>query len=44
MKKIKTSKLTKKEKQNSLNEIRFLASIKSKYIVSYKEVFFDDNQ
>ena len=31
-----------KEKENSLNEIRILASINSPYIVSYKEAFYDN--
>ena len=31
-----------KEKQNALDEIRFLASISSPYIISYREAFFDD--
>lgn len=34
--------LTDKEKQNALNEVRILASIKHPNIVSYKEAFIDD--
>lgn len=30
-----------KEKENALNEVRFLASIKSGHIVGYKESFYD---
>ena len=33
--------LSEKQKLNSLNEIRVLASINSKYIVNYKEAFLD---
>jgi NIMA (never in mitosis gene a)-related kinase len=30
-----------KDKENSLNEIRILASVENPYIVSYKEAFYD---
>ena len=42
LKKVKLSNLTQKEKTNSLNEVRILASVKSKYVISYKEAFFDE--
>ena len=42
LKKVKLSNLTEKEKTNSLNEVRILASVKSKYVISYKEAFFDE--
>lgn len=42
LKKVELSKLSKKEKENALNEIRLLASIDSTYIVSYKDAFFDN--
>ena len=42
MKKVKLPKLSRKEKQNSLNEVRILASIQHPYIISYKEAFYDD--
>jgi NIMA (never in mitosis gene a)-related kinase len=42
LKKCKIGRLKPKEKQNSLNEIRILASVRSDYIVCYKEAFFDD--
>lgn len=41
-KKVKFSSMNQKDKQNALNEIRFLASITHPNIVSYKEVFIDD--
>jgi NIMA (never in mitosis gene a)-related kinase len=41
MKKVKLPKLSRKEKQNSLNEVRILASIQHPYIISYKEAFYD---
>ena len=36
-------KLSDKEKENALNEVRILASIRSPYIISYKEVFLTEN-
>jgi NIMA (never in mitosis gene a)-related kinase len=42
LKKVKLSNLSEKEKQNALNEVRILASVKSKYVVTYKEAFFDE--
>jgi NIMA (never in mitosis gene a)-related kinase len=43
LKRVFTHKLKAREKQNSLNEIRILASIDSPYVVSYKEAFFEDD-
>ena len=43
MKTIKISKLDSKEKQNALNEIRFLASLNHKNIIGYKDAFYDDS-
>jgi NIMA (never in mitosis gene a)-related kinase len=43
MKKVKLSALNEKERENALNEVRILASIKSPYIIGYKEAFFEDN-
>ena len=34
--------LTEKEKENALNEVRILASIKHTNVISYKEAFFDE--
>ena len=34
--------LNEKEKQNALNEIRLLASVKHPNVVEYKESFFDE--
>ncbi|CAD8185753.1 unnamed protein product [Paramecium pentaurelia] len=42
LKKVKLGSLKQKEKENALNEVRLLASINNKYIVAYKEAFFDD--
>ena len=36
-------KLNKKEQENSVNEVRILASIKNPFVIGYKEAFFDDN-
>lgn len=41
VKKVLIGKLQPKEKENSLNEIRILASVNHKNVVSYKESFFD---
>jgi NIMA (never in mitosis gene a)-related kinase len=35
-------KLSQKEKENALNEVRILASIDCPDIVAYKEAFFED--
>ena len=42
LKKVQITNLSEKQKLNSLNEIRVLASVKSKYIVEYKESFLDE--
>jgi len=42
LKKVKLPSLSDKEKQNALNEVRLLASIRHDSIISYKEAFFDE--
>ncbi|KRW98194.1 Protein kinase-like domain [Pseudocohnilembus persalinus] len=42
LKKVKMNKLTEKEKNNALNEIRILASINNENIIGYKEAFYDE--
>lgn len=42
LKKVKMGNLTPKEKENALNEVRILASLHHKNVISYKEAFFDD--
>ena len=42
LKKVKLLNLSDKEKENALNEVRILASVKSNFVVSYKEAFFDE--
>ena len=42
LKKVKMKALSPKEKQNALNEVRILASVKSPYVISYKEAFIDE--
>jgi NIMA (never in mitosis gene a)-related kinase len=42
LKRVKFRKLSEKEKENALNEIRILASVKDKHVISYKEAFFDE--
>lgn len=34
--------LSDREKENALNEVRILASIKNKNVASYKQAFFDE--
>ena len=43
MKKVKMMKLSEKEKENALNEVRILASIQHPNIIGYKEAFFEDS-
>lgn len=43
MKKVKMGKLTEKEKQNAVNEIRILASINHVNVIGYKEAFFENS-
>jgi NIMA (never in mitosis gene a)-related kinase len=43
LKKVKMEKLSDKEKENALNEVRILASIKHHNICSYKEAFIDES-
>jgi NIMA (never in mitosis gene a)-related kinase len=42
LKKVKMQKLSDKEKENALNEVRILASIQHPNIVAYKEAFIDE--
>ena len=44
MKKVKIGKLSEKEKENALNEIRILASISHQNVVAYKEAFFENKE
>lgn len=43
LKKVFLQKLSKKEKENALNEVRILASISNPNIISYKEAFLIEN-
>lgn len=36
------SRLNDKERENALNEVRFLASIKNQYIIGYRAAFIDE--
>ena len=42
LKKVKMGKLSDKEKENALNEVRILASIHHKSICAYNEAFIDE--
>ena len=44
MKKVKLANLSRKEKENALNEIRILASVNHKNVIAYKEAFFDQQE
>lgn len=41
LKKVKLLNLSEKERENALNEVRILASVKQKNVISYKEAFWD---
>lgn len=43
MKRVKIERLKDKDKDNTLNEIRLLASISDPYIVQYKEAFIEED-
>lgn len=43
LKKVKLLNLSDKEKDNALNEVRILASVKQKNVISYKEAFWDND-
>ena len=43
LKKVNLQKLKDKEKQNALNEVRILASVKSPFVISYKEAFIEES-
>ena len=43
LKKVKLENLNEKEKENALNEVRILASVKSPFVISYKEAFIEDS-
>ena len=43
MKKVKMQKLSSKEKENALNEVRILASINHPNVIGYKAAFFEDS-
>jgi NIMA (never in mitosis gene a)-related kinase len=42
LKKVKMINLSDWEKENALNEVRILASIKHKNVAAYKQAFFDE--
>lgn len=43
LKKVKMNKLSDKERDNALNEVRILASIQHKSICAYHEAFVDES-
>ena len=42
LKKVKLQRLKEKERENALNEVRILASIKSPFVIGYKEAFIEE--
>ncbi len=44
LKKVMLGNLSDKEKINSINEVRILASVKNNYVISYKEAFYDEDE
>lgn len=42
LKRVKLGNLSEKEKQNALNEVRILASIRHPNIIGYREAFLDE--
>ena len=43
MKRVRISNLSKRELQNSFNEVRLLASLNHKNVIGYREAFYDKN-
>jgi NIMA (never in mitosis gene a)-related kinase len=43
LKKVKLGSMSEKEKNNAINEVRLLASIKHPCVSSYKEAFIDES-
>ena len=43
LKKVKMLKLTPKEKENAVNEVRILASIRHPNVAGYHEAFYEDS-
>ena len=43
LKRVKLGNLSDKEKQNALNEVRILASVRHPNIIGYKEAFLDES-
>ena len=43
LKKVKIQNLSDREKENALNEVRILASIKNPFVAAYKHAFFDES-
>jgi NIMA (never in mitosis gene a)-related kinase len=43
LKKVKLDHLSEKERENAINEVRILASIKHPNVIQYKDAFLDEN-
>ena len=44
LKKVNMSPLSQKERENALNEVRILASIRHPNVIGYKEAFIEDSE
>jgi NIMA (never in mitosis gene a)-related kinase len=44
LKKVNMGPLSQKERENALNEVRILASIRHPNVVGYKEAFIEDSE
>ena len=44
LKKVKITEMNQKDRDNAINEVRILASIKHPNVVSYREAFIDNNK
>ena len=43
MKKVQMNMLKEKERENALNEIRILASLNQRFVIAYKDAFYDES-
>lgn len=43
LKRVKIMRLKDRDKENTLNEIRLLASLNEKHVIGYKDAFIDDS-
>ena len=44
LKEVKSTEMTDRQIENCLNEVRILATMRTPFIVSYKEAFYDEDR